>query len=143
MARASVCDVSGVTLHSCTVTRTVQNVHDQPESIHTRATQPAVENKICPRSNSRPFRSLKFLTPGTRDIIQAVSSSPEFFWPFFFFCLINFCSNFDLGPSNSKGKKPTRSEIMILECSFHRGLNSSPVFVPTMAHLAHFETQRW
>ena len=32
---AQVRDVSGATSPSCKVTRAIQNVHDQPESIHT------------------------------------------------------------------------------------------------------------
>ena len=48
MARAGVCDVSGVTSsswRSCTVTRAIRNVHDQPGLSRTR---PAVENLLRP-----------------------------------------------------------------------------------------------
>ena len=44
MARASFCHVSGATSQSCKVTRAIQNVHDQPESVHTRD---AAVNVLC------------------------------------------------------------------------------------------------
>ena len=78
MARASVCDVNGATSQSCKVTRAIQNVHDQAEPSRR---WPAVETYYA-RSNSRLFRSLKFLTPGTSDIIPAASPSLEIFGHF-------------------------------------------------------------
>ena len=45
MARVSVCDVNGATSPSCTVTRAIQTVHDQLESVCMR---PAVENLLRP-----------------------------------------------------------------------------------------------
>ena len=45
MARASACDISGATSHSCEVTRTIQDVHDQPELLRRR---PALVNLFCP-----------------------------------------------------------------------------------------------
>ena len=53
------------------------------------------------RLKSRPFRSLKFLTPGTSDAVSTASSSPEIFWPFLAVCLTRFLLNFDLRPSPS------------------------------------------
>ena len=64
------------------------------------------KEKIFPalyvQSNSRPFRSLKFLAPGTSGVIP-VASSPEIFWPFWLSVWPYSCPNFDLGcsPSNS------------------------------------------
>ena len=45
MARASVCDLSGATSPSCQVTRAIQKLHDQLESLHTG---PAVVNRLRP-----------------------------------------------------------------------------------------------
>ena len=46
------------------------------------------------RSNSRPFRSLEFLAPGTSDVMPAASSSPKIFWPFSAVCLTVFLFEF-------------------------------------------------
>ena len=58
---------------------------------------------ITPRSNSRPIRNLKFLTPGTSDVIPAASSSLEIFLPFSIVSLTIFLFEFwpRLSPSNS------------------------------------------
>ena len=100
---AGVCCVSGATSKSCKVTRAIRNVHGQAESVRRR---PAVVN-VLRRSNSRPFRSLEFLTPGTSGVTLVTSSSPEISWPFLATCVWPCsCLNFDLGlqPSNSTKK---------------------------------------
>ena len=65
--------------------------------------------------DSRPFRSLKFLTPGTSDVMPAASSSPEIFWPFSVVCLTAFL--FEFWPRTFTielyRKKPTKCEFMI------------------------------
>ena len=70
---------------------------------------------------SKPLRSLEFLTPSTGNTIPAAPSSPEIFWPFSAVCLtvvpVRILTS-DLHHRTERKKKPQRSEIMILECSF-------------------------
>ena len=74
----------------------------------------------------RPFRSLKFFTPGS-SVIPGASSSPEIFLAKFssLFALVSvwiWTSNFYYP---NLQKKATRSGIMILECSFFFFFNAS------------------
>ena len=63
--------------------RAIPNVRDQPESFRYR--WPTAMNLIqysknlYAQSNSRPFRSLEFLTPGTSDVIFATENFAAFF----------------------------------------------------------------
>ena len=92
MARASACDISGATSHSCEVTRAIQNVHDQPELLRRR---PALVNLLRPvefktipqpqildawyqwRNTGRVFVSRDFLSIFGRlcDVLVRVSAS--------------------------------------------------------------------
>ena len=116
MARASVCqDVGGATSLSCKVMQAIWNVHDQPESLHS---QPAHIKPDAPGRFQDHSTALN-LTFGTSDVITAVSSSHEIFWPFSAICLTVFL--FEFWPRTFTielyEKKSERSESMVLECS--------------------------
>ena len=81
MVCASVCDVSGATSPSCTVIRVIRNVHDQLESI-LYATCCSKSTYISPSRIQDHSAAVEFLTPGTSDVIPAVSSPPEIFGHF-------------------------------------------------------------
>ena len=115
MACASIYDVIGATSQSCKVTRAIRNIHDQLKSLCCR---PAIVKLFRP-VEFKSIRSLELLTPGTSDLIPAASSSPELFWPFMFGRLTVFLFEFWPRTFTTKlRKKPTRSGIMILECSY-------------------------
>ena len=103
MARANVCDVSGVTLLSCKVTRAIRNVHayDQWDSIHLR---PAVENlirlvafKTIPQSRILDSWHQWCIT-GHVVVTEIFGQFRPSVWP-------SSCSNFDLGPAPSNSAK--------------------------------------
>ena len=111
IARASVCDVSGATRPSSTVTRAIRNVHGQPGSLRRR---PAVVNLLRPDE----IKTFPSFIPKPRildiwDVIPAASSSPEtpgHFWPP---AWPRSCTNFDFefSPSISTNKSATNRRI--------------------------------
>ena len=84
------CGTSGATLQSCKDTWAIWNVHDQPESLHTR---PAVEN-VLRQVDFKTIPQPRILDAWHHDAIPAASSSPGNFWPFSVTCLTVFLFEF-------------------------------------------------